>query len=336
MAIDLHGRHFLKEIDFTADELRGLLDLAADLKAAGRMRPQQLARMNIALIFEKTSTRTRCAFEVAAHRQGAQVTYIDPASSQIGHKESIADTAKVLSRFFDGIEFRGADQSAVETLAANASVPVWNGLTDQWHPTQMLADFLTMREHAGTSDETQLTYAYLGDARNNMGNSLLMTGAILGSDVRLCAPKSLWPTDDVVALAQQKAAASGARITLTENVAEAVAGAQFIHTDVWVSMGEPKEVWNERIELLTPYRVTSEVLALSGRADTAFMHCLPALHDTNTTLGRNIAESFGLTSGVEVATDVFASAKNIAFDQAENRLHTIEAILVATLAAQQH
>ena len=324
MAIDLHGRHFLKEIDFTADELRGLLDLAADLKAAGRMRPQQLARMNIALIFEKTSTRTRCAFEVAAHRQGAQVTYIDPASSQIGHKESIADTAKVLSRFFDGIEFRGADQSAVETLAANASVPVWNGLTDQWHPTQMLADFLTMREHAGTSDETQLTYAYLGDARNNMGNSLLMTGAILGSDVRLCAPKSLWPTDDVVALAQQKAAASGARITLTENVAEAVAGAQFIHTDVWVSMGEPKEVWNERIELLMPYRVTSDVLALSGRADTAFMHCLPALHDTNTTLGRSIAESFGLTAGVEVATDVFASDKNNAFDQAENRLHTIE------------
>lgn len=336
MAINLRGRHFLKEVDFSADELRALLDLAAQLKAADRMRPQQLQRMNIALIFEKTSTRTRCAFEVAAHRQGAQVTYIDPASSQIGHKESIADTAKVLSRFFDGIEFRGADQSAVETLAANSRVPVWNGLTDQWHPTQMLADFLTMREHAGTTDDTQLSYAYLGDARNNMGNSLLMMGAILGSDVRLCAPKSLWPTDDIVALAHQQAAVSGARITLTENVAEAVSGAQFIHTDVWVSMGEPKEVWNERIELLMPYRVTSDVLALTGREDTKFMHCLPALHDTNTSLGRSIAEGFGLSSGVEVATDVFASPQNIAFDQAENRLHSIEAILVATLADQQH
>lgn len=331
MTIDLRGRHFLKEIDFTADELRGLLELAADLKSQPRNRTEHLQHFNIALIFEKTSTRTRCAFETAAHRQGAEVTYIDPVSSQIGHKESIADTAKVLSRFFDGIEFRGADQSIVETLAANSRVPVWNGLTDQWHPTQMLADFLTMREHAGTTDDSKLSYAYLGDARNNMGNSLLIMGAILGSDVRLCAPKSLWPADEVVAKAHELATASGARITITEDVAEAVAGAQFIHTDVWVSMGESKETWTQRIELLTPYRVTADVLALSGRDDVKFMHCLPALHDTQTTLGRTLAEQYGLSNGVEVSTDVFASDRNIAFDQAENRMHTIEAVLVATL-----
>ena len=331
MTIDLRGRHFLKEIDFTADELRALLALAADLKAAPRHRTQHLDRFNIALIFEKTSTRTRCAFETAAHRQGAQVTYIDPVSSQIGHKESIADTAKVLSRFFDGIEFRGADQSAIETLAANSSVPVWNGLTDQWHPTQMLADFLTMREAAGTTDDSKLSYAYLGDARNNMGNSLLITGAILGSDVRLGAPKSLWPADDVIAQAREIAESSGARITITEDVAEAVRGAQFVHTDVWVSMGEPKDVWKSRIELLNPYRVTSDVMALTDRADSKFMHCLPALHDTETALGKSIAAEYGLHDGVEVASDVFASELNIAFDQAENRMHTIEAILVATL-----
>jgi ornithine carbamoyltransferase len=331
MTIDLRGRHFLKECDFTAAEFIGLLELADHLKALPRVRPQNLDRMNIALIFEKTSTRTRSAFEVAAHRQGANVTYIDPTASQIGHKESIADTAKVLSRFFDGIEFRGAGQGIVEELAAYATVPVFNGLTDEWHPTQMLADFQTMLEHTVTSDLSEICYAYLGDARNNMGNSLLVTGALLGVDVRLAAPEQLWPESHVIELAHELAALSGARITVTEDVARATAGAEFIHTDIWVSMGEPKDVWQERIQLLSPYRVTADVMQGTGRADTKFMHCLPALHDTNTTLGAYVAAEFGMADGVEVATDVFASSANIAFDQAENRLHTIEAVMVATM-----
>lgn len=331
--IDLRGRNFLKEIDFSAAEFQALLDLAAHLKRQGRHRTPHLDRFNIGLIFEKTSTRTRCAFEVAAHRQGAQVTYIDPSSSQIGHKESIADTARVLSRFFDGIEFRGAGQAIVEELAEFSRVPVFNGLTDEWHPTQMLADFLTMREYANTTDDSQLSYAYLGDARNNMGNSLLITGALLGSDVRLAAPAQLLPQPHVVEIAQSLAAQSGAKITLTESVEEAVAGAQFVHTDVWVSMGEPKSVWSERIALLSPYRVTAEVMAATGRPDARFMHCLPALHDTATSLGQTLAADYGFEAGVEVAGDVFSGAQSVVFDQAENRLHTIEAVLVATLGA---
>ena len=332
MTIDLRGRHFLKEVDFSRAEFAALLDLAAILKTSGRNRTQHLVNQNIALIFEKTSTRTRAAFEVAAHHQGANVTYIDPVSSQIGHKESIQDTAKVLSRFFDGIEFRGSSQEAVEQLAANSRVPVFNGLTDDWHPTQMLADFLTMREHANTSDDATLSYAYLGDARNNMGNSLLITGALMGADVRIAAPKDLWPAAAVRETAQQLATLSGARITITEDVAEAVNGAQFIHTDVWVSMGEPKEVWASRITALKPYRVTSETLKLTGRSDAKFMHCLPAYHDLNTAVGRQVAQDFAMRDGIEVSHELFESEASIVFDQAENRLHTIEAILVATMS----
>lgn len=332
MAIDLRGRHFLKEIDFTRAEFAALLDLAAILKRSGRNRTQYLANQNIALIFEKTSTRTRAAFEVAAHHQGANVTYIDPVSSQIGHKESIEDTARVLSRFFDGIEFRGSAQTSVEALAKFSRVPVFNGLTDEWHPTQMLADFLTMREHANTTDDSTLSYAYLGDARNNMGNSLLITGALLGADVRIAAPQDLWPDEAVIAQAKSLAAESGARITITEDVAEAVKGAQFVHTDVWVSMGEPKEVWASRIKALTPYRVTSEVLSLTGRSDAKFMHCLPAYHDLNTAVGRQVAQDFSMSDGIEVTHELFESEASIVFDQAENRLHTIEAILVATMS----
>ena len=331
MPVDLRGRDFLKEVDFTRAELRALLDLASHLKVAGRFRTQHLERKTLALIFEKTSTRTRNAFEVAAAHQGMHATFLDPTSSQLGHKESAADTARVLSRFYDGIQFRGSAQATVETLAEYSPVPVINGLTDQWHPTQMLADFLTMREHAGTSDETQISYAYLGDARNNMGNSLLITGAILGSDVRLCAPKSLWPEQSVIDTAQTLAAESGARITVTDVISEAVYGAQFIHTDVWVSMGEPKEEWSKRVTLLRDYQVNADVMKQTGRADSKFMHCLPAYHDTNTTIGKEMAEKFNLPNGIEVSSEVFDSAANVAFDQAENRLHTIEAILVAIM-----
>jgi ornithine carbamoyltransferase len=331
MAVDLRGRDFLKEVDFTRAELRGMLDLAAHLKVAGRFRTQHLERKNIALIFEKTSTRTRCAFEVAAFHQGAHTTFLDPTSTQIGHKESVADTARVLSRFYDGIQYRGKSQDLVQELADYSPVPVFNGLTDEWHPTQMLADFLTMREHAATTDETQISYAYLGDARNNMGNSLLITGALLGSDVRLGAPKELWPEDHVVELANTLAAESGAKISLTESVDDAVYGAQFVHTDVWVSMGEAKEVWSKRVQLLRDYQVNSGVLKKTGRADAKFMHCLPAFHDTNTVVGKEMAEKFGMSEGIEVSSELFNSDRNVAFDQAENRLHTIEAILVATM-----
>ena len=336
MSIDLTGRDFLKEIDFTRDELSYLLDLAASLKTAkaeARAVPA-LAGRNIVLIFEKTSTRTRCAFEVAAYDQGAHITYLDPASSQLGHKESPADTARVLSRMYDAIEFRGGDHSIVEEMAHAASVPVYNGLTDQWHPTQMLADFLTMREHASPG---QLSYCYLGDARSNMGNSLLVMGAIMGCDVRIAAPRSLWPGDEVISLARSRAADSGAVVTLTEDVAEAVVDAQFVHTDVWVSMGEPVDVWDERIALLRPYRVTSATLSATGRSDVRFMHCLPAYHDTRTTVGQQVSTRAGmfgpaLTDGIEVTNEVFESPHSVVFDQAENRLHTIKAVLVATLA----
>ncbi len=334
MAVNLRDRDFLKEIDFTAEELQHLLDLAAELKAAKKARNevQRLRGRNVALIFEKTSTRTRCAFEVGAYDQGAHVTYLDPVSSQIGHKESAADTARVLSRMYDAIEFRGAAQATVEELAEFSDVPVYNGLTDEWHPTQMLADFLTMLEHGDGRTASETSYAYLGDARSNMGHSLLVMGAIMGADVRIAAPEALWPSADVQRIAYERAAGSGARITLTEDVDEAVAGAQFVHTDVWVSMGEPKEVWDERVRLLTPYQVNDKALAASGNPDVRFMHCLPAFHDTRTVVGREIAERTGMTEGLEVTDQVFSSAANIAFDQAENRLHTIKAIMVATLA----
>jgi ornithine carbamoyltransferase len=329
---DLAGRHFLKELDFTEQEFRGLVELAAELKAAKRAgaEPQYLRGRNIALVFEKTSTRTRCAFEVAAADQGAHTTYLDPAGSQIGHKESVKDTARVLGRMFDAIEYRGHGQGVVEELAAHAGVPVYNGLTDEWHPTQMLADVLTMTEHTDKPLD-QVTFAYLGDARYNMGNSYLVTGALLGMDVRIVAPRVLWPDETIVAVARQLATASGARVTLTEDVPEGVRGADFIATDVWVSMGEPKEVWDERIALLGPYAVTMDVLAATGNPDVKFLHCLPAFHDLGTKVGLEIHERHGLTE-LEVTDEVFESEHSVVFDEAENRMHTIKAVLVATLA----
>ncbi|MFC8506906.1 ornithine carbamoyltransferase [Streptomyces sp. NPDC057411] len=331
MATDLSGRHFLKELDFTAEEFHGLIALAAELKAAKKAgaEVQRLRGRNIALIFEKTSTRTRCAFEVAAADQGASTTYLDPAGSQVGHKESVKDTARVLGRMFDGIQYRGDSQAAVEELAAYAGVPVFNGLTDDWHPTQMLADVLTMTEH---SDKplTDMAFAYLGDARFNMGNSYLVTGALLGMDVRIVAPKAYWPTEAFVAEARRLAEASGARITLTEDVAEGVRGADFVATDVWVSMGEPKEVWDERIAALSPYAVTMDVLRATGNPDVKFLHCLPAFHDLGTAVGREIHARHGLTE-LEVTDEVFESAHSVVFDEAENRMHTIKAVMVATM-----
>ncbi|MBA2947586.1 ornithine carbamoyltransferase [Streptomyces himalayensis] len=327
----LTGRHFLKELDFTAEEFRSLIDLAAELKAAKKAgtETRRLTGRNIALIFEKTSTRTRCAFEVAAADQGASTTYLDPSGSQIGHKESVKDTARVLGRMFDAIEYRGDSQAAVEELAAHAGVPVYNGLTDDWHPTQMLADVLTMTEHSSKPLE-RMAFAYLGDARFNMGNSYLVTGALLGMDVRIVAPKSYWPAEEIVTEARRLAEKSGARITLTEDVAEGVQGADFVATDVWVSMGEPKEVWDERIAALAPYAVTMDVLRATGNPDVKFLHCLPAFHDLGTKVGREIHERHGLDS-LEVTDEVFESAHSVVFDEAENRLHTIKAVLVATL-----
>ncbi|MER6954024.1 MULTISPECIES: ornithine carbamoyltransferase [unclassified Streptomyces] len=328
----LAGRHFLKELDFTEEEFRGLIELAAELKAAKKAgtEVQHLSRKNIALIFEKTSTRTRCAFEVAAADQGASTTYLDPSGSQIGHKESVKDTARVLGRMYDGIEYRGDSQRKVEELAAHAGVPVYNGLTDDWHPTQMLADVLTMVEHCA-KPLTDIAFAYLGDARFNMGNSYLVTGALLGMDVRIVAPKAYWPAQEVVDRARELAETSGARVTLTESLAEGVLGADFVATDVWVSMGEPKEVWDERIAALGPYAVTMDVLRATGNPEIKFMHCLPAFHDLDTKVGQEIHERHGLDA-LEVTDEVFESAHSVVFDEAENRLHTIKAVLVATLA----
>lgn len=332
MAIHLEGRHFLKELDFTAEEFRGLIDLAAELKAAKRAgaEVQRLRGKNIALIFEKSSTRTRCSFEVAAADQGASTTYIDPAGSHIGSKESAKDTARVLGRMFDAIEFRGDGQATVEELAAYAGVPVYNGLTDDWHPTQMLADVLTMTEHSDKPLD-RISFAYLGDARFNMGNSYLVTGALLGMDVRIVAPRSYWPAEEIVTRARAVAETSGARITLTEDIAEGVQGVDFVATDVWVSMGEPKEIWDERIKLLGPYAVTMDVLRATGNADVKFLHCLPAFHDLGTKVAREIHESHGLTE-LEVTDEVFESEHSVVFDEAENRMHTIKAVMVATLA----
>lgn len=332
MAFNLKGRSYLKIADFSEREMLYLLDLARDLKRAKYAHSEQpsLTGKNICLIFEKTSTRTRCAFEVAAYDQGANITYLDPSGSQIGHKESMKDTARVLGRMFDGIEFRGAGQDMVEELSDYAGVPVYNGLTDDWHPTQMLADMLTMIEHAD-KPRREIVYAYSGDARSNMGNSLLMLGAMMGCDVRMIAPKQNQPGNDVVDLAQDKAQASGARITITDDTS-AVEGADFVHTDVWVSMGEPKEVWAERIKLLSPYQVNMDLIKKTGNPRVKFMHCLPAFHNTETKVGRDIFDQFGI-SEMEVTDEVFESDMNIAFEQAENRMHTIKAILVATLGA---
>ncbi|MFJ8228540.1 ornithine carbamoyltransferase [Streptomyces sp. NPDC094448] len=333
MAIHLEGRHFLKELDFSAGEFRGLVDLAARLKAAKRSGSEQqfLRGKNIALIFEKPSTRTRCAFEVAAADQGAATTYIDPAGSHIGRKETAKDTARVLGRMFDAIEFRGDAQSTVEELADHSGVPVYNGLTDDWHPTQMLADVLTMTEHSDKPLE-EIAFAYLGDARFNMGNSYLITGALLGMDVRIVGPRAYWPAEEIQLRAREIAADSGARITLTEEVAEGVRGADFVATDVWVSMGEPKEVWDERIKALGPYTVTMDVLRATGNPDVKFLHCLPAFHDLGTAVARDIHESHGLTE-LEVTDEVFESMHSVVFDEAENRLHTIKAVMVATLGS---
>ncbi|MGA4797595.1 ornithine carbamoyltransferase [Streptomyces lavendulocolor] len=332
MSVDLSRRTFLKELDFTPEEFRHLLDMSARIKAARRdgCEEQRLRGKNMAVIFEKTSTRTRCAFEVAAHQQGAHVTYLEPSSSQLGHKESVKDTARVLGRYYDGIEYRGSDQRQVEELARYAGVPVWNGLTDQWHPTQSLADVLTMGEHTDKPLH-QVSFAYLGDARNNVGNSLLITAAMLGMDVRMVGPSSLHNAPGMVDEARKVAAGTGARITLTEDVAEGVAGVDFVYTDVWLSMGEPPELWDERIALLKPYQVTSAVLRATGNPRVKFMHCLPAFHNSDTTVGAKIAARTGMTA-LEVTDEVFESSHSIVFDQAENRLHTIKAVLVATLA----
>ncbi len=331
MAFNLRNRSFVKELDFTPDELNFLLKLSADLKAAkyGGYEQPRLTGKNIALIFEKASTRTRCAFEVAAYDQGAHVTYLGPEGSQIGHKESMKDTARVLGRMYDGIEYRGFAQATVETLAQYAGVPVWNGLTNEFHPTQTLADFLTMIEH---SDKplNQIAFCYLGDARFNMGNSLMVMGCKMGTDVRICAPRSLWPADDLIETCREIAAKTGARLLITEDVDEGVRGADFLHTDVWVSMGEPKEVWAERIKLLLPYQVNTQAVERTGNPHVKFMHCLPAFHNRETKVGEEIYQQHGL-DGLEVTEEVFESPRSIVFDQAENRMHTIKAVMVATL-----
>lgn len=331
MAFNLRNRNFLKLLDFTPQEINFLLNLSKDLKKAkyAGTEQQKLQNKNIALIFEKDSTRTRCAFEVAAFDQGARVTYLGPSGSQIGKKESMKDTARVLGRMYDGIEYRGYGQKIVEELGAYAGVPVWNGLTNEFHPTQVLADFLTMMEH---SDKPlhQVSFCYLGDARNNMGNSLMVGAAKMGMDFRSAAPKSLLPNEDLVKQCREIAKETGAKITLTDDVAEAVKGVDFLYTDVWVSMGEPDHVWKERIELLKPYQVNKELVALTGNPKVKFLHCLPAFHNRETTIGEDIFQKFAL-NGMEVTDDVFESPASVVFDQAENRLHTIKAVMVATL-----
>ena len=334
MGFNLRNKSFLKELDFTKEELVFLLKLSKDLKAAkyaGTER-QRLAGKNIALIFEKTSTRTRCAFEVAAHDQGAHVTYLEPSGSQMGHKETVKDTARVLGRMYDGIEYRGFGQAIVEELAKFAGVPVWNGLTNEWHPTQMMADVLTMTEHCDKPLE-KISYAYVGDARFNMGRSLLVIGSILGMDVRIGAPKGLQPDAELAAACKEIAKTSGARITITDKVEAAVKGVDFVHTDVWVSMGEAKEVWAERIKLLKSYQVNPALMKKTGNPNVKFMHCLPAFHNADTKVGKQVSEQFGLKNGIEVTEEVFESKACIAFDQAENRMHTIKAVMVATLGA---
>ncbi len=336
MSVNLRGRSLLSLRHHTPAEIHYLVDLARDLKrakATGTERPL-LTNKSIALIFEKTSTRTRCAFEVAAADQGASTTYLDPASTQIGHKESIADTARVLGRMYDAIQYRGSSQALVQTLSEYAGVPVYNGLTDDWHPTQMLADVLTMSEHT-TKPLTDVAYAYVGDARNNTGNSLLLVGAKLGMDVRIAAPATpqLQPTAELIAQYRELADETGARITITDDPLEAVAGVDFVHTDIWVSMGEPVEAWGERIDALLPFQVNAALLEATGNPKATFMHCLPAFHNTETAIGHSLVEQYPhLAGGLEVTDEVFESSASIVFDQAENRLHTIKAIMVSTLA----
>jgi ornithine carbamoyltransferase len=329
--VDLRGRHFLNLADFTPQEITHLLDLAAELKRAkeeGREEPR-LAGKNVALIFEKDSTRTRCAFEVAAYDQGAHVTYLGPTGTHIGQKETVKDTARVLGGMYDAIEYRGFGQEVVEELAAYAGVPVYNGLTDEWHPTQVLADFLTFREHVD-KPLADVAFCYLGDARFNMANSYLVGGAKLGMDVRIAAPESLWPRDEIVELARSVADDTGAQTTITADVAEAVKDADVLLTDVWVSMGEPAAAWAGRIELLRPYQVNDETMKLTGNPDVKFMHCLPAFHNTDTAVGKEISEQFGLDA-LEVTDEVFESEASLVFQESENRLHTIKAVMVATL-----
>lgn len=330
----LYQKSFLKLLDFTPAQIHLLLELSAKLKSDKKngVEVQKLAGKNIALIFEKDSTRTRCSFEVAAYDQGARVTYLGPSGSQIGHKESIKDTARVLGRMYDGIQYRGFGQEIVETLAQFAGVPVWNGLTDEFHPTQLLADLLTMQEHLSGKAFNEMTLVYAGDARNNMGNSMLEAAALVGLDLRLVAPQSCWPAAELVAECQAMAKETGGRITLTEDIAAGVKGADFIYTDVWVSMGEAKEKWAERIARLRPYQVNSQMLALTGNPNVKFLHCLPAFHDDQTTLGKQMAQEYGLKGGMEVTDEVFESSHSIVFDQAENRMHTIKAVMVATLS----
>ncbi|MGF1721477.1 ornithine carbamoyltransferase [Vibrio kyushuensis] len=332
MAFNLRNRNFLKLLDFTPKEIQFLIDLSADLKKAKYSGTEQkkLNGKNIALIFEKASTRTRCAFEVAAFDQGAQVSYLGPSGSQIGQKESMKDTARVLGRMYDGIEYRGFGQEIVEELGAHAGVPVWNGLTDEFHPTQILADFLTMLEHGKGKLLHQISFAYLGDARNNMGNSLMVGAAKMGMDIRLVAPKEFWPEASLVKTCQEIATQTGAKITLTENVEEGVKECDFLYTDVWVSMGEAAEAWDERVAKMTPYQVNSQTLALTENSDVKFMHCLPAFHNDETVIGKEVSEKYGM-NGLEVTEEVFESEHSIVFDEAENRMHTIKAIMVATL-----
>ncbi|MCG9599855.1 ornithine carbamoyltransferase [Vibrio sp. Isolate31] len=332
MAFNLRNRNFLKLLDFTPKEIQFLLDLSTDLKKAKYAGTEQkkLTGKNIALIFEKASTRTRCAFEVAAFDQGAQVSYLGPSGSQIGQKESMKDTARVLGRMYDGIEYRGFGQSIVEDLGAYAGVPVWNGLTDEFHPTQILADFLTMIEHGRGKQLHQISFAYLGDARNNMGNSLLVGAAKMGMDIRLVAPKAFWPEEQLVEECQAIAQGTGAKITLTEDVVEGVKDCDYLYTDVWVSMGEAPEAWDERVAVMKPYQVNMDVIKLTGNPQVKFMHCLPAFHNNETIIGQQVADKYGM-NGLEVTDEVFESDYSIVFDEAENRMHTIKAVMVATL-----
>ena len=333
MTPNLQGRHFLTLLDFDQSEITYLLDLSSDLKQAKRNGAEEkhLLRKNICLIFEKSSTRTMCAFEVAAMDQGAGVTYLGPSGSQIGHKETMKDTARVLGRMYDAIEYRGYGQDVVEELAQYAGVPVYNGLTDEFHPTQMLADLLTMREHSD-SPLSEVSFAYVGDGRSNMGHSLMIAGCLMGMDVRIAAPRANWPDAWYTEAARNLAAEYGARLTITDDVQDAVRGCHFIHTDVWVSMGEPDSVWEERIRNLTPYRVDSALMRATGLPNTKFMHCLPAMHNRDTGLGEQLYERFGIAE-LEVTEEVFESPAGIQFDQAENRLHTIKAVLVATIGS---
>lgn len=332
MPLNLRNRHFLRLMDFSPREIQYLLDLSAELKKAkytGTEQPR-LTGKNIALIFEKTSTRTRCAFEVAAFDQGARVSYIGPSGSQIGHKESMKDTARVLGRMYDGIQYRGYGQNLVETLAQYSGVPVWNGLTDDFHPTQILADFLTMIEHGEGKQLNQMKMAYLGDARNNMGNSFVEGAALMGLDLRLVAPKAFWPEQKLLDEVAEMAKQTGAKITCTEDVAQGVKDVDFVYTDIWVSMGEPEEAWQQRIDLMKPYQVNKDLLALTANPKVKFMHCLPSFHDENTTIGQEMAKRYGM-QGLEVTDEVFESEASIVFDEAENRMHTIKAVMVATL-----